>query len=43
MSPITSCAKPTQWNTNYFAPPLIISEEQISECCDIIDRTIQNF
>lgn len=34
-------AKPTHGNIIRFAPPLVMTKEQIHECCDIIDRTIQ--
>lgn len=33
-------AKPTHGNIIRFAPPLVINEEQLLECCDIIERTI---
>lgn len=33
-------AKQTHVHTIRFAPPLVISEEQIHECCDIIEQTI---
>ena len=33
-------AKPTHGNIIRFAPPLVITEEQINECCDIIEKTI---
>ncbi|MEM1137621.1 MAG: ornithine--oxo-acid transaminase [Bacteroidota bacterium] len=33
-------AKPTHGNIIRFAPPLVISEEQLHECCDIIERTV---
>lgn len=33
-------AKPTHGNMIRFAPPLVITEEQIHECCDIIEKTI---
>lgn len=33
-------AKPTHGNIIRFAPPLVITEEQIHECCDIIERSI---
>ncbi len=33
-------AKPTHGNIIRFAPPLVISEAQLQECCDIIERTI---
>lgn len=36
-------AKPTHGNIIRFAPPLIISEEQLHECCDIIERTVSEF
>ncbi|AGA76855.1 ornithine--oxo-acid transaminase [Echinicola vietnamensis] len=36
-------AKPTHGNIIRFAPPLVITEEQLHDCCDIIEKTIQNF
>ena len=33
-------AKPTHGDIIRFAPPLVITEEQINECCDIIEKTI---
>lgn len=36
-------AKPTHGNIIRFAPPLVISEEQLNECCDIIETTILKF
>lgn len=36
-------AKPTHGNIIRFAPPLIITEEQLHECCDIIERTISQY
>jgi len=36
-------AKDTHGNTIRFAPPLIITKEQLEECCDIIEKTIVNF
>lgn len=33
-------AKPTHGNIIRFAPPLVMTDEQIMECCDIVDRTI---
>ena len=36
-------AKPTHGNSIRFAPPLIINDSQIEECCDIIKTTIANF
>jgi len=36
-------AKPTHEHIIRFAPPLVITEEQLMECVDIISRTIQTF
>jgi len=36
-------AKPTHGNIIRFAPPLVMTEEQLHECCDIIERTIREF
>ncbi|MFT4761711.1 MAG: ornithine--oxo-acid transaminase [Saprospiraceae bacterium] len=36
-------AKPTHGNIIRFAPPLVITEEQIHACCDIIEKTILAF
>ena len=36
-------AKPTHGNIIRFAPPLVMSEEQLHECCDIIDKTLAAF
>ncbi|MCB0686713.1 MAG: ornithine--oxo-acid transaminase [Saprospiraceae bacterium] len=36
-------AKPTHGNIIRFAPPLIITEEQLDVCCQIISHTINNF
>lgn len=36
-------AKPTHGNIIRFAPPLVMTEEQIHECCDIIERTIKEY
>jgi ornithine--oxo-acid transaminase len=36
-------AKPTHGNIIRFAPPLVITEDQLSECCDIIERVIADF
>lgn len=36
-------AKPTHGNIIRFAPPLVITEEQLNDCCDIIENTILNF
>jgi ornithine--oxo-acid transaminase len=35
-------AKPTHGNIIRLAPPLVITEEQIHECCDIIESCILN-
>lgn len=36
-------AKPTHGNIIRFAPPLVMTEDQIHECCDIIEKTIKEF
>ncbi len=36
-------AKPTHGNIIRFAPPLVMTEEQLHECCDIIEKTIRDF
>lgn len=36
-------AKPTHGNIIRFAPPLVMTEEQLNDCCDIIERTIKAF
>jgi len=36
-------AKPTHGNIIRFAPPLVMNEQQLNECLDIIDRTIREF
>lgn len=36
-------AKPTHGNIIRFAPPLIIDESELLQCCNIIERTIFNF
>ncbi|WP_317987620.1 ornithine--oxo-acid transaminase [Parachryseolinea silvisoli] len=33
-------AKPTHGNIIRFAPPLIITEEQLHDCCDMIERAV---
>lgn len=35
-------AKPTHGNIIRFAPPLVMTEEQLHDCCDIIERTIND-
>lgn len=36
-------AKPTHGNIIRFAPPLVMTAEQLEECCDIIEKTILEF
>ena len=36
-------AKPTHGNIIRFAPPLVITGDQLTECCDIIEQTILDF
>jgi ornithine--oxo-acid transaminase len=36
-------AKPTHGNIIRFAPPLVMTEDQLHECCDIIERVISKF
>jgi ornithine--oxo-acid transaminase len=36
-------AKPTHGNIIRLAPPLVITEDQIHECCDIIEKSILDF
>ncbi|MDF1864681.1 MAG: ornithine--oxo-acid transaminase [Saprospiraceae bacterium] len=36
-------AKPTHGNIIRFAPPLVMTEDQLHECCDIIEKTILGF
>ncbi len=36
-------AKPTHGNIIRFAPPLVMTEDQLHECCDIISHTIEAF
>jgi ornithine--oxo-acid transaminase len=36
-------AKPTHGNIIRFAPPLVINEAQLNECCDIIENAILSF
>ena len=36
-------AKPTHGNIIRFAPPLVMTEEQLLECCEIIEKTILTF
>ena len=36
-------AKPTHGNIIRFAPPLVMTAEELNNCCDIIERTIAEF
>lgn len=36
-------AKPTHGNIIRFAPPLVMTEAQLNDCCDIIEKTILEF
>lgn len=36
-------AKPTHGNIIRFAPPLVMTEEQLHECCDIIEKSVREF
>lgn len=36
-------AKPTHGNIIRFAPPLVMTEEQLHDCCDIIEKTISAY
>lgn len=36
-------AKPTHGNVIRFAPPLVITESQLHDCCDIIEKTLLAF
>jgi ornithine--oxo-acid transaminase len=36
-------AKPTHGNKIRFAPPLVITEEQLMECCNIIEKVIRQY
>jgi ornithine--oxo-acid transaminase len=36
-------AKPTHGNIIRLAPPLVISEDQLHECCDIIERCLMGY
>jgi ornithine--oxo-acid transaminase len=36
-------AKPTHGNIIRLAPPLVINEEQIHDCCDIIEKSVMAF
>src|SRR5690606_15695257 len=36
-------AKPTHGNIIRLAPPLVLSEEQLHECCDIIEKVVLGY
>lgn len=36
-------AKPTHGNIIRFSPPLVITEDQMNECCDILEETLTEF
>ncbi len=36
-------AKPTHGNVIRFAPPLVMTEEQLDDCCSIIEKTVTEF
>lgn len=36
-------AKPTHGNIIRFAPPLVMTEEQLNDCCEIIEKTFTEF
>jgi ornithine--oxo-acid transaminase len=36
-------AKPTHGNIIRFAPPLVMTEDELHQCCDIIEKTIVEF
>ncbi len=36
-------AKPTHGNIIRFAPPLVMTEDELHECCDIIEKTIFDY
>jgi ornithine--oxo-acid transaminase len=36
-------AKPTHGNIIRLAPPLVITEEQVHDCCDIIEKVISSY
>ncbi|MNY29797.1 Ornithine aminotransferase 2 [compost metagenome] len=36
-------AKPTHGNIIRFAPPLVMTEDQLMECVAIIEKTVLNF
>lgn len=36
-------AKPTHGNIIRFAPPLVMTEDQLHDCCDIIEKVVKEF
>jgi ornithine--oxo-acid transaminase len=36
-------AKPTHGNIIRFAPPLVMTDEEMDECCTIIEKTFADF
>lgn len=36
-------AKPTHGNIIRFAPPLVMTEDELNDCCDIIEKVMLNF
>lgn len=36
-------AKPTHGNIIRFAPPLVITEDEINDCCNIIERSVRQY
>lgn len=36
-------AKPTHGNIIRFSPPLVITKDQMNDCCDIIEKTLADF
>lgn len=36
-------AKPTHGNIIRFAPPLVITEEQLDDCCSIIETSVLEY
>ena len=36
-------AKPTHGNIIRFAPPLVMTEDELLDCCDIIEKTVKEF
>jgi len=36
-------AKPTHGNIIRFAPPLVMTEDELHQCCDIIEKTVLEY